>query len=188
MPTDAPSRTDAIAAGEWAIDAERSSVAFTLKHLMFKKVKGSFREFRGALQSSDGELSAGGAVIAASIDTGDAIRDQHLRESADFFDVAACPEITFSSTRIELPGDGTIAVVGDLQMRGITRSVELQGTIITPAPAEGDPDRLELHVHGEVDRADFGLTWNQKLDTGGALLGNTVKIDLVLVAARIPAG
>ena len=182
--TDAPPAADAIAAGEWAIDAERSSVTFTLKHLMFKKVNGSFHEFRGALRSSGASISASGAVATASVDTGDAIRDQHLRESSDFFGVQANPEITFSSTSIELRADGALRVTGDLQMRGVTGEIELRGTLKRLDPTPGGPDRVELRVDGEIDRGDFGLTWNQKLDTGGALLGNTVTIALTIVASR----
>jgi polyisoprenoid-binding protein YceI len=185
--TEAPGRTDAIAAGEWAIDAKRSSVAFTLKHLVFKKVKGSFHEFRGTLRSGGGSLSASGAVAAGSIDTGDGVRDQHLRDSADFFGVAANPEITFDSTLIELHADGTIRVTGELRMRGVTRGIELRGTLTPLEPAAGEPEVIELRIAGEIDRGDFGLTWNQKLDTGGALLGNRVKIDLMIVAARTAA-
>jgi polyisoprenoid-binding protein YceI len=185
--TDAPSRPDSIAAGEWEIDAARSSVAFTLKHLLFAKVHGSFHEFRGELSSSGGSLTASGAVSASSIDTGDAVRDQHLRESADFFAVAAHPEITFSSARIEQRADGGILIAGGLQMRGVTREIELRGTVRPLTSSAGEPERVKLRIRGEIDRGDFGLTWNQKLDTGGALLGNRVKMDLEILASRTAA-
>ena len=184
--TDAPGRHDAIAAGEWVIDARNSSVRFTLKHFMFAKVNGSFHEFRGALTSSAGTLSASGAVAAGSIETGDEVRDQHLRDSADFFGVAQNPEITFNSTRIEMLKDGTLDIRGELQMRGVTRPIELRGTVAA-ADTAGEGECARLSVHGEIDRGDFGLTWNQRLDTGGALLGNRVKIDLQLLAVRMPA-
>ena len=99
----------------------------------------------------------------------------------------ANPEITFSSTAIELRADGALHVAGDLRMRGVTSEIELRGTLNRLDPPPGGPDRVELRVDGEIDRGDFGLTWNQKLDTGGALLGNTVKIALTIVACRTTA-
>lgn len=187
MPTTgAVPRAGAIPTGEWAVDRGRSSVAFTLKHLLFTKVTGHFREFEGSLSASDEELHAAGSVQSASLDTKDAVRDQHVLESPDFFDAANHPEISFASTRIEGRGNGRIAIAGELQIRGVSRGIELDGTS-RPLPSRaGEPDLIELRLGCEVDRREFGLTWNQKLDTGGAMLGNRVKIELEVVLARQP--
>ena len=121
---------------------------------------------------------------SASLDTEDAVRDQHVRESPDFFDVANHPEISFASTRIEDRGNGRIAIAGELQIRGVSREIELDGTS-RPLPSRaGEPDLIELRLGCEIDRREFGLTWNQKLDTGGAMLGNRVKIELEIVRGR----
>jgi polyisoprenoid-binding protein YceI len=185
MPTtDAVRPAGVIPAGEWSVDAERSSVAFTLKHLLFTKVRGNFHEFEGSLSVGEGAIEAGGVVSAASLDTQDAVRDEHVRSSPDFFDVEHHPEIGFASTRIEDLGDGGVRITGNLQVRGVTSEIQLEGTGRPCASPDGEPERIELLLAGEVDRRDFGLTWNQKLDTGGAMLGNRVKIELEIVAAR----
>ncbi len=181
--TDAPSRARSIPAGEWSVERAPSSVEFTLKHLLVKKVHGRFLDFQGEITSGE-EPRAAGTVAAASIDTGDAVRDQHLRESADFFDVASHPEIGFRSSRIEDLGDGRIEIDGPLQMRGRSKDIHLTGTVSAlPSPA-GEAERIQIRLSAEIERADFGLTWNQKLDTGGAMLGNRVRIELEILAVR----
>ncbi len=181
--TDAPTRAGSIPDGEWSVETARSSVEFTLKHFLFAKVHGRFSDFKGQISTGD-VPAASGTVVAASIETDDAVRDQHLRESPDFFDVASHPEIRFTSTGIEDRGEGQIAINGTLQMRGRSNEIQLRGTAAPFASPAGEPERIQMRLRAEIDRADFGLTWNQKLDTGGALLGNRVKIELELVAAR----
>jgi polyisoprenoid-binding protein YceI len=170
--------THALPAGRWSIDPAHSSVGFAIKHMALKTLRGRFHDFEGSLDLSNGEPSASGAVRAASIDTGESIRDQHLRESADFFDVEHHPEIRFSSTRVLAQDRGRLRVEGDLSMRGQTRPIVLEGQL-NENPLEG---RIEMELRGELPRKDFGLTWNQALDAGGALLGNKVKIELRLSA------
>ncbi len=185
MPTTrAVSRAGAIPMGEWLVDTGSSSVAFTIKHLLFTKVRGRFTEFEGSLSADDQELRAAGTVNAASLDTQDAVRDAHVRDSPDFFDVERHPQISFASTRIESLGEGRISVAGALQIRGVSGEIELTGTARPLDAPEAEPARIELRLDGDLDRRDFGLTWNQKLDTGGAMLGNRVKIELEIVAAR----
>ena len=184
--TDAVSRAGAIPSGEWSVDAGRSSVAFTIKHLLFTKVHGRFLEFEGSLTAGEDGVQASGTVDAASLDTQDAIRDEHVRDSPDFFDVEHHPEISFASTRIEDLGDGRISVAGDLQIRGVSSEVELGGSARVLSPPADEPGQVQIKLEGEIDRREYGLTWNQKLDTGGAMLGNRVKIELELVAARAP--
>ncbi len=185
MPTTG-ARVGAIPMGEWLVDTGRSSVAFTIKHLLFTKVRGRFLEFEGSLGADGQELRAAGTVNAASLDTQDAVRDEHVRDSPDFFDVERHPQISFASTRIEDLGDGRIRLAGDLQIRGVGGEIELTGTARPLTAPEDETAEIELRLQGELDRREFGLTWNQKLDTGGAMLGNRVRIELEIVAVLQP--
>jgi polyisoprenoid-binding protein YceI len=181
---DRGSGASVVPAGKWSVDAARSSVAFAVKHMMFATVNGRFREFDGMLEIGSGAPRATAVVKTASIDTSEAVRDEHLRSSPDFFDVDRYPEITFNSTRIDYLDGGRLRIVGALTMRGVTRKIELDAQLNdTRREADGD-ERIELELHGELNRRDFGLTWNQALETGGALLGNKVKITLAIAAAR----
>jgi polyisoprenoid-binding protein YceI len=169
-----------VPAGKWSVDASRSSVTFALKHMMLATVKGRFREFNGILEVGSGAPRATGMVKAASVDTNEPVRDEHLRHSPDFFDVERCPEISFNSTRIDYLDGGRLRILGELTMRGVTVEIELDGT----SREAGDDKQIELKLRGVLSRRDFGLTWNQALETGGALLGNKVKIALEISAVR----
>jgi polyisoprenoid-binding protein YceI len=170
----------------WSVDSTRSRVEFAVKHMMLATLKGGFGKFEGTLEvSPDGVASAVGSVDVASVDTNDAVRDEHLRSSADFFDVKRYPRIGFSSTRIEERGGGLFRVVGELTMRGVTREIVLDGQVHGGgAGADGEP-RLALTLRGKLNRREFGLTWNQALDSGGALIGNTVKVALEISTVEI---
>jgi polyisoprenoid-binding protein YceI len=177
---DEASGTNVVPAGKWSVDASRSSVTFAVKHMMLATVKGRFREFDGTLEIGSGDSRATGVVKAASIDTNEHVRDEHVRSSPDFFDVERYPEISFSSTRIDYLDGGRLRILGDLTLRGVTVEINLNGT---RREACGD-ERIELELRGEVNRRDFGLTWNQALETGGALLGNKVKIALEISVVK----
>ncbi len=172
-----------VSAGTWSVDPRRSSVTFSVKHMLFAKMSGRFHEFDGTLRTGT-EPRAAGVVKAASIDTNESVRDEHLRRSPDFFDVERYPEIGFNSTRIDYLDGGRLRIVGELTMRGVTAQTELDARLKrTKREADGS-ERIALELRGELDRRDFGLTWNQKLDTGGALLGNKVKIELEISAVK----
>jgi polyisoprenoid-binding protein YceI len=170
-------------AGEWSVDAAHSSVAFAVRHMLVATVRGRFQEFAGTLTVEPGAISATGAVDAASIDTNDAVRDEHLRHSPDFFDVDRYPEIGFSSKRIEQLGARRLQIVGELTICGVSRELELDAQI-NDARRDRDGERIELVLRGELDRRDFGLVWNQAAETGGALLGNTVKLTIEISAVK----
>jgi polyisoprenoid-binding protein YceI len=173
-----------VRAGKWSVDAERSSVAFVVKHMMFATVDGAFREFDGMLELGADALRASGVVQAASIDTCEPVRDEHMRRSPDFFDVGRYPEISFNSTRIDYLDRGRLHIAGELTMRGVTREIELHGQLNGTGPDGPAKGRIELTLRGELNRRDFGLTWNQVLEKGGALLGNKVKIALEISAVN----
>ena len=176
--------TPALAQGTWNVDPSHSSVEFQVKHMGIATVKGFFSDFEGFLEvAEDGTVSAAGSVGAASINTRVAQRDEHLR-SPDFFDVENHPELRFRSRSVEQVDDNSYRIVGDLTIRGVTREVELD------AVAEGvdqDPwgkTRVGLRVFGQISREEFGLTWNQALESGGVLVGRKVKILLDLSAVK----
>lgn len=179
--------TSVVPSGKWSVDTPRSSISFSLKHMMLATVNGRFREFEGTLETGLGSPRAIGVVKAASVDTNEAVRDEHLRSSPDFFDVERYPDISFNSTGIEHLNDRRLHIVGELTMRGITREVELDARVGPTTREPGGVERIELELRGQLNRRDFGLTWNQALDTGGALLGNRVKIALDISAVKSEA-
>ena len=169
----APART------HWSIDAAHSSVEFSIRHLMIATVKGRFGDVEGkiVLDDADPEGSSIDVTIrAASIDTRMPQRDEHLR-SADFFNVAQFPVLTFTSRRITREAED-FTVAGDLTIRGITRPVTL--TVVSHG-RQLDPwgsERAGFEAVGKIKRSDFGLTWNQALEAGGVMVGDEVKITL----------
>ena len=176
--------TPAIAAGTWNVDPSHSSVEFQVKHMGIATVKGFFSEFAGSLEvAEDGTVTAAGTVDAASVNTRNPQRDEHLR-SPDFFDAENRPELGFRSKAVEQLDDESYRIVGDLTIRGTTREVELHAVA---TGADLDPwgnTRVGLEVTGEIDRTEFGLTWNQALESGGVLVGKKVKILLDISAVK----
>ncbi len=172
------------ASGRWSVDTERSRVAFAVKHMVFTTVDGRFRDFDGTLELGTGTPRASGVVRAASIDTNEPVRDEHVRCSPDFFDAERYPDITFNSTRIDYLDRGRLHIAGELTMRGVTREIELDGQLDGPWSDGRLKRRIELRLSGVLNRRDFGLTWNQALETGGALLGSKVKIAIEVSAVN----
>jgi polyisoprenoid-binding protein YceI len=168
--------------GTWTVDPAHSKVGFAVKHMGIATVRGVFRDFEGTLEVGD-EVKASGTVQAASVDTNEPGRDEHLR-SADFFGADSNPRLTFTSTRIEPDGDDAFTVVGDLTMNGITREVRLDAEI---AGVDTDPwgnERVGLELTGQISRGDFGMTFNQALGSGNLLVADKVKLALDISAVR----
>jgi polyisoprenoid-binding protein YceI len=172
----------------WTIDATHTLVEFSVKHMMITTVKGRFGQVEGRIarsdEGSDWEISVD--IDAASVDTRVQQRDDHLR-SADFFDVEKYPRLTFRSTGLEgdysAPGD-TFKVLGDLTIRDVTRPVELDVTYNGSGRDPWGGDRLSFDAKTKIDRREFGLTWNQGLETGGVLVSNDVQIHLEVQVVR----
>lgn len=169
----------------WTIDATHAEVGFSVRHLMISTVRGRFGAVTGSVtmdEADPNDSKIDVTVDVGSIDTRQEQRDNHLR-SADFFDVAQHPTMHFVSTRIDGDVTGEFKVVGDLTIRGVTREVVLT------AHAEGrgrDPwggERAGFSASGKINRSDFGLTWNQALESGGVMVSDEVKltIDVELV-------
>jgi polyisoprenoid-binding protein YceI len=181
---DGTGAASAIPAGKWSIDASRSSVTFTVKHMLLATMHGCFRDFDGILEMGAGVPKATGTVRAASIDTNESVRDEHLRNSPDFFDVEHHPEISFNSTHIDYLDGGRLHIVGDLTMRSVTSEIELDARLNGTDRDTNGEESVALELYGALNRKDFGFSWNQKLDTGGALLGEEVKIALEITAVK----
>jgi polyisoprenoid-binding protein YceI len=173
------------ATGTWAIDPAHSSLDFVAKHLMVTKVRGSFGDFSGTITIGDTpeESSAQAVVKTASLTTGDEKRDGHLH-SPDFLDVERYPEMTFTTTQIESRGDGTATVTGDLTIKDITRPVTLNARFEGLAQDPWGGERAAFSAVAEIDREDWGMTWNQALETGGVLVSKRVKLEIDVQAVR----
>lgn len=170
----------------WSIDPAHSHVEFAVRHLMISTVKGRFAEFTGTVEVDPTDLTSAKlnvTINTASLDTRTTDRDNHLR-SADFFDVANHPTITYVSKRVEKRGDD-YTVIGDLTIRGVIREVPLTVTLTGQAKDPWGNQKMAFEATAKINRTDFGLTWNAALEAGGVLVGEEVKIsiDVQLLAA-----
>jgi polyisoprenoid-binding protein YceI len=170
--------------GTWAIDASHTEVGFTVRHAMVGKTRGRFSGVQGVVVvGADAQSSSAQATIdMASIDTRDDKRDAHLR-SADFFDVDTFPTMTFASTGVRADGEDYL-VDGDLTIRGVTRPVVLRVEFGGVATDPFGYTRAGFSAETEINRKDFGLTWNAALEAGGVLVGDKVKISLEVEVVR----
>ncbi len=170
----------------YQVDPVHSQLQFTVDHLMIFKVSGTFDDFQGTIEAdpATGSLTSARAVIkVASIDTRETKRDDHLR-SADFFDAANHPELTFVSKRIEGSGNA-ITVYGDLTIRGTTREVALKGSFRGTNTDPWGNQRAGFSAGTVINRHDYGLNWNKALETGGVLVGDDVAINLEIQAIQV---
>jgi polyisoprenoid-binding protein YceI len=172
--------------GDYTIDPIHSSIGFTARHAMVTKVRGTFDEFDGHLHldaTDPSKSSAKVAIKAASIDTRNADRDAHLR-SNDFFAMDEYPEITFGSTSVEPVDDATFRVTGDLTIRGATRPVtfdlEYNGSATDPFGNK----RVGLEGSVQVNRKDWGITWNAPLELGGVIISDKVTLEFDISAIK----
>ena len=163
-----------LAAGTWTVDAAHSELGFTARHLMVSKVRGKFTDFEAtATVADDVSASTINAVVQlASVDTGSADRDAHIK-SGDFFDVENNPTMTFSSTAV---GDDTLK--GDLTIKGVTKPVEFDLEFNGLATDPWGNQKAGFEATTEINRKDFGLEWNVALESGGVLVSEKIKINL----------
>ena len=168
----------------WEIDPTHSQVVFSVKHMMISTVKGHFNVLSGHLHIDEENAAnswVDAQVDATSIDTRDAGRDGHLK-SPDFFDAEKYPNITFKSTKVEHVEGDEYKVAGDLTIHGVSKPVVFKAEYAGQGKDPWGGTRAGLTVTGKIDRRDFGLTFNQNLETGGVLVGNDVKIEIDLEA------
>ena len=170
----------------WQIDSSHSGIQFTVRHLVIAKVRGQFSRWTGSLEAA-GSGFAGASldvvIDASSIDTGVADRDAHLR-SADFFDVERYPEIRFTSTGVTPAGPDRLRVSGALTIKGVTRDVALDVEVLGQANDPWGNQRAAFSATTAIDRREFGLTWNQVLETGGVMVGDRIDIVIDVEAVR----
>jgi polyisoprenoid-binding protein YceI len=161
-------------AGTWTVDAAHSELGFVARHLMVTKVRGSFKEFEGSVkvgdQITDSQVSA--VAQLASVETGSADRDAHLR-SADFFDVENNPTMSFVST--EVTPD---SLKGDLTIKGVTQPVEFDLEFTGLATDPWGNTKAGFEATTEINRKDWGLGWNVALEGGGVLVSEKIKLNL----------
>ena len=167
----------ALFGGTYAVDTAHTSTDFSVKHMMISTVKGNFATFSGSFDYDEATkklVSLNGTIEAASINTGIKDRDEHLR-SADLFDVAQYPTITFALD--EVKGD---KAYGKLTLHGVTKPVVLAyengGAVTDPWGKK----RVGLNLSGKINREDFGIKWNKALEAGGVVVGESVKIDVAI--------
>ncbi len=173
----------------WNLDPVHSGINFSVRHMVVSKVRGRFTKFSGnvALDESDIARSVVEATIdASSIDTGTAQRDDHLR-SADFFDVEHFPQIRFRSTGIEKVGTERYRLTGELTIRDVSREIALDVEYGGRGKDPWGNERVGFTAKAAFDRKDFGLKWNQVLETGGVLVSDRVEIELELQAVKAAA-
>lgn len=163
----------------WKLDASHTQIQFSVKHMMISTVRGSFAAFDADASIDLDDFSKSSVKATAevsSIDTGNEQRDGHLK-SPDFFDAGNHPKLSLVSTKVVRKGDD-VEVHADLTVRGVTKPIVLKGEVSGPAKDPWGQTRVGFSVGGELDREDFGLTWNQALETGGVLVAKKVKLEL----------
>jgi len=184
---DTPRRTAAPEPGHWDIDPAHSIVRATARHLAMSHIEGRFTAFTGSITLADPveRSSVEVRIDAASIDTGNAERDAHLR-SPDFLDVARFPVLTYRSSRVVPLGTDRYVVEGQLTIRDITRDVPLDVSYLGSGPDPWGGVRVGLVATTQVARRDFEINWNMGLPGGLVLVGPTLRIDLEIQAVRSP--
>lgn len=173
----------------WAIDAAHSTIGFAVKHLMISTVRGTFGDVEGKAQITGDDLTTADIEVeidATAINTRNEQRDGHLR-SADFFDVENHPKLTFRSTAIDQVSEDRLTVVGDLTIRGATRPVTLDVSLEGRGRDPWGGERIGFTAEGRIKRSEFGLTWNQILETGGVTVSDDVRITIESQLVRQPA-
>jgi polyisoprenoid-binding protein YceI len=179
-------------AQEWQIDRAHSAAQFSVRHLMVNTVRGHFGKLTGTVRYDPQNPTAASVqteVDVSTIDTGQPKRDAHLK-SADFFDVAKHPTMTFQSTKVEPAGEGKLKLTGDLTMHGVTKKVVFDVDGPTAPVTDQGVQRFGAAATAKISRKDFGMTWNRMLETGGVTVSDevTITLDLELVRQGAPAG
>lgn len=173
-------------AANYKIDQSHSTVGFSVKHLMISNVKGKFNDFSGefSFDPKTGTLSAKDFVVkAASIDTANAKRDEHLR-SPDFFDSGKCAELKVSNSKVTKTGDKKYDWSGDLTMHCVTKPVKFDVEFLGAAKDPWGHNVVSFEAKSKIKRADWGLKWNKALEAGGVTVGEEVAIELAIEATE----
>lgn len=171
----------------WNLDPAHTQISFSARHMMVTTVRGAFHEVEGAIVLDEAHPTRSGGrfrVGAASVDTGFAARDAHLR-SADFLDAETWPDITFAATRIAATGTDRFDVTGDLTIREVTRPLTFQVDVGGIVPGLGGSRHAGLTATARLDREAWGLGWNVALEQGGWLVGREIRLDITIAADEV---
>lgn len=164
---------------EWKLDPSHTSIGFSVPHLVVSSVDGRFKEASAKINLDDADLTKSEVAVeinAASIDTGDAKRDDHLK-GADFFDVKKFPKLSFKSTKVAKSGAG-YKLSGNLTIRDVTKPVTLDATLSAPVKTPWGNHARAAKLTGKIKRSEFGLKWNKALEAGGFVVGEDVTINV----------
>jgi len=173
----------------WILDKQHVDLSFSAKHMMVATVKGRFADVEAEVEIDEErpEASRVKAIAAVgSLTTGNGERDAHLK-SGDFLDAERHPVLTFESTQVRPLGDGRFELAGNLTIRETTRPVTLNGEFTGPVTSPWGDRRIGFALDGEIDREDFGLTWNVALETGGVLVSRKIKLHVDAEVAEAAA-
>jgi polyisoprenoid-binding protein YceI len=176
----------AVPGGDYNIDPAHSVIGFAIRHLEINWVEGRFKDFKGTVHFDDKDVTKSSVEFTAkveSIDTGVEPRDKHLR-TADFFDVAKFPEMSFKSTRVERQGKDKYVLHGDFTLKGVTKQVSLPFAVTGAIKDPWGNTRFGVQAQTKIDRRDYGITWGKALENGGLDVGNEVTIELQLEAVK----
>ncbi len=172
--------------GTWEIDPSHTTIGFHARHAMVAKVRGRFADFTGSFTLDGANPAASSAtltIMVASIDTKNADRDGHLT-SPDFLDVEQFPTITFTSTGVTQKSDSEFVVTGDLTIHGVTKPVDITWELIGTTIDPWGGTRIGFEGKAEISRKEFGMVWNVALETGGVLVGDSVKLEFDVEAVK----
>ena len=172
--------------GTWELDPTHSTIGFVARHAMVAKVRGGFSDFTGTLTldgSDPAKSSASLTIVASSFSTNNPDRDAHVK-SADFLDVEQFPTLTFASTAVTQKGDDEFIVTGDLTIHGVTKPVDVKFELLGTSQDPWGGTRIGFEGKAEISRKEFGLVWNVALETGGVLVGDTIKLELDVEAVK----
>lgn len=164
----------------WHIDPNHSEIAFKVKHLMISTVRGTFGAFEGSITAADDTFTDATITFSAdtaSVSTKSAPRDGHL-QGPDFFDSAKFPKLTFVSTKVEKVDAGNFKVTGDITIKDVTKPIELAVAFNGISKGMDGKRVAAFEIHGELNRQDFGLTWNAAVETGGVVVSDMVTIEI----------
>ena len=176
------------AADTYSVDPAHTTVTFSVRHLGINNVKGKFKEFSGKILMDKGAITgASGTLQVKSVDTGVQKRDDHLR-TADFFDAANYPTITFETKRVEKSDDGQIILVADFTMRGVTKELRLPAKLSGPAKDPWGGVRIGLEAKTKLNRKDYGIKYHEVLETGVLAVGEEVELEINAEAIKDSQG
>ncbi len=166
---------------KWTIDPAHTEIGFRVKHLMISTVRGKFIKFQGEILMPEDDFTKAEITFSAetaSVDTGNEMRDNHLR-SPDFFDSAKFPELSFKSKSIEKKGGNEYSVSGDFTMRGVTKEISMNASLNGIAKNMDGVRVASFEVSGSLSRKEYGLTWNAPVEGGGVIASDEVKLDII---------